>query len=195
MHLNVNMAGEIKTIQVDATDRVKRLQQKLRVTENLKESAVIKVIFKGKQLESHWSVFESGLKDGCTLHAVVVDSDGLIEVGHRCSMNGCNHMDFLPFKCQHCRKKFCSDHFSYKEHNCPCAPHVTVAIPSSTKSKAKRCVECRKKQMVPYYCNSCGSCVCMSHRYEAQHHCRDRRAQNALRHIDPHNNRTATCSA
>ena len=45
-------------------------------------------------------------------------SAGLLEVGHQCSSQYCNLVDFLPFKCQHCERKFCGEHYLPTSHNC-----------------------------------------------------------------------------
>ncbi|KAF7135884.1 hypothetical protein RHSIM_Rhsim08G0061400 [Rhododendron simsii] len=41
------------------------------------------------------------------------------DLGAHCQDPECNQLDFLPFKCDSCRKVFCLDHRSYKSHNCP----------------------------------------------------------------------------
>ena len=45
-------------------------------------------------------------------------STGLLAVGHQCSAQYCNLVDFLPFKCQHCEQKFCGEHYLPASHNC-----------------------------------------------------------------------------
>ncbi|KAI0322362.1 hypothetical protein OF83DRAFT_798272 [Amylostereum chailletii] len=42
----------------------------------------------------------------------------ILSVGHQCSSPTCLLVDFLPFKCQHCSKSFCGDHFLPAGHNC-----------------------------------------------------------------------------
>ncbi|KAH9816934.1 hypothetical protein DFH28DRAFT_927119 [Melampsora americana] len=40
-----------------------------------------------------------------------MNSNQLEEWGSHCSLSTCHALDFLPFKCQHCSKLYCSDHF------------------------------------------------------------------------------------
>lgn len=42
----------------------------------------------------------------------------LLAIGHQCSAQYCNLVDFLPYKCQHCEQKFCSEHRVPASHNC-----------------------------------------------------------------------------
>ncbi|KAL6994302.1 Zinc finger AN1 domain-containing stress-associated protein 12 [Sarracenia purpurea var. burkii] len=41
------------------------------------------------------------------------------DMGMHCQHTECNQLDFLPFKCDSCRKVFCLEHRSYKSHDCP----------------------------------------------------------------------------
>ncbi|KAG8214664.1 hypothetical protein J3R82DRAFT_9742 [Butyriboletus roseoflavus] len=43
----------------------------------------------------------------------------LLSVGQQCSESSCLLVDFLPFKCQHCSKNFCGEHFLVAAHHCP----------------------------------------------------------------------------
>lgn len=53
-----------------------------------------------------------------------MNSNQLEEWGSHCSLSTCHALDFLPFKCQHCTKLYCSDHFkpsirpSENSHQC-----------------------------------------------------------------------------
>lgn len=40
-------------------------------------------------------------------------------VGKHCSHDGCNQLDFLPYKCAACTKVFCQDHWKFEQHSCP----------------------------------------------------------------------------
>ncbi|KIO33423.1 hypothetical protein M407DRAFT_241041 [Tulasnella calospora MUT 4182] len=42
----------------------------------------------------------------------------LLAIGQQCSHPACSLVDFLPIKCQHCTKPFCSDHFKPDVHSC-----------------------------------------------------------------------------
>ncbi|KAF8442828.1 hypothetical protein L210DRAFT_3396343 [Boletus edulis BED1] len=43
----------------------------------------------------------------------------LLSIGQQCSESSCLLVDFLPFKCQHCSKSFCGEHFLVAAHHCP----------------------------------------------------------------------------
>ncbi|KAF4590821.1 hypothetical protein EYR40_009418 [Pleurotus pulmonarius] len=43
----------------------------------------------------------------------------LLSVGKQCSLQTCMLVDFLPFKCQHCSKSYCGEHFKIEAHKCP----------------------------------------------------------------------------
>ncbi|XP_057983492.1 zinc finger AN1 domain-containing stress-associated protein 12 [Malania oleifera] len=45
------------------------------------------------------------------------------DLGRHCQNPECNQLDFLPFKCDGCRKVFCLEHRSYKSHECPKSEH------------------------------------------------------------------------
>ncbi|KIJ54912.1 hypothetical protein M422DRAFT_24792 [Sphaerobolus stellatus SS14] len=42
----------------------------------------------------------------------------LLFVGQQCHKEQCYMVDFLPFKCDHCEHKYCSDHFKPGDHAC-----------------------------------------------------------------------------
>merc|ERR1712224_646526 len=120
-----------------------------------------------------------------TLHLVLRLRGGILELGERCDHPECRQLDFLPFKCRGCNLTFCLSHFKKADHACPSIPSVkslAVAPTTTTKKSAKkRCVVCKKKQLVPISCDSCSSCVCASHRFADDHDCASRRSRNALR--------------
>ncbi|KAL0579135.1 hypothetical protein V5O48_002867 [Marasmius crinis-equi] len=43
----------------------------------------------------------------------------LLSIGKQCTHASCNLVDFLPFKCQHCKQSFCQEHFKVEDHSCP----------------------------------------------------------------------------
>ncbi len=45
-------------------------------------------------------------------------STDLLSIGQQCSHPLCFLVDFLPFKCQHCQKSFCQEHFKVDVHKC-----------------------------------------------------------------------------
>lgn len=64
-----------------------------------------------------------------------------MEVGTHCNNPTCNRLDFLPIKCQYCKKTFCSDHFQLSNHDCP---HKS----SLDSSQIPTCPICKKQ--VPF---------------------------------------------
>ncbi|CAG8549942.1 7247_t:CDS:2 [Acaulospora morrowiae] len=46
----------------------------------------------------------------------------LFDVGRHCANPDCKQLDYLPIKCQYCKKSFCSEHSKPVEHNCADAP-------------------------------------------------------------------------
>ncbi|XP_076954239.1 zinc finger AN1 domain-containing stress-associated protein 12-like [Bidens hawaiensis] len=45
------------------------------------------------------------------------------DLGKHCQLSDCKQLDFLPFKCDGCRKVFCVEHRSYKSHECSNSYH------------------------------------------------------------------------
>eukprot|EP00898_Chlorokybus_atmophyticus_P007593 jgi/Chlat1/7835/Chrsp66S07283 len=43
------------------------------------------------------------------------------ELGKHCSYEGCQLVDFLPFDCDACKRIYCLDHRTYREHECSVA--------------------------------------------------------------------------
>ncbi|XP_072945636.1 AN1-type zinc finger protein 2A-like [Epargyreus clarus] len=50
-------------------------------------------------------------------------------IGKNCSYTSCNKLDFLPMKCDACKEVFCSDHFSYTNHECKESNARDVQVP------------------------------------------------------------------
>ncbi|XP_022663354.1 AN1-type zinc finger protein 2A-like [Varroa destructor] len=50
-------------------------------------------------------------------------------LGDHCSESSCNILDFLPIKCDACKKVFCLDHFAYTSHNCSQGHLGDVQVP------------------------------------------------------------------
>lgn len=49
-------------------------------------------------------------------------------IGEHCAHNGCGQLDFLPFKCDGCKRTFCLEHRSYQGHSCKAAGKDTQVI-------------------------------------------------------------------
>lgn len=50
-------------------------------------------------------------------------------LGENCSEKSCNKLDFLPMKCDSCKKIFCQDHFKYEKHSCEEGNKHNVQVP------------------------------------------------------------------
>ncbi|KAI6240053.1 AN1-type zinc finger protein 2B-like Protein [Aphelenchoides fujianensis] len=50
-------------------------------------------------------------------------------LGSHCAHPECNQLDFLPVKCNGCRKNYCNRHFTYESHDCSSGLRVDVQVP------------------------------------------------------------------
>ncbi|XP_042502981.1 zinc finger AN1 domain-containing stress-associated protein 12 [Macadamia integrifolia] len=50
------------------------------------------------------------------------------DLGKHCQHEDCHQLDFLPFKCDGCRKIFCLEHRSFKSHECPKSDHKSRKV-------------------------------------------------------------------
>jgi len=41
-----------------------------------------------------------------------------MSIGHHCAEKSCRQLDFLPFKCDHCKQDFCLQHRVPSQHSC-----------------------------------------------------------------------------
>ncbi|KAF8517417.1 hypothetical protein BU17DRAFT_49861 [Hysterangium stoloniferum] len=56
----------------------------------------------------------------------------LLFIGQQCHSETCYMVDFLPFKCDHCKESFCADHYKPGQHPCDkfdASKHDRVAPP------------------------------------------------------------------
>lgn len=51
------------------------------------------------------------------------------ELGKHCNQAACHQLDFLPVRCDACKKIFCSEHYKYDQHNCQAAHSKDVQVP------------------------------------------------------------------
>ncbi|PKC15638.1 hypothetical protein RhiirA5_370502 [Rhizophagus irregularis] len=109
-------------------------------------------------------------------------------IGENCSFKGCSQLDFLPFWCGSCGKKYCLDHRYPNSHECfrwsenekleehlksNCVLHLLSSIPI----EKQKCfiTECKNKSeggvMVYVVCDGCGEAFCLKHRHPPAHQC------------------------
>jgi len=53
----------------------------------------------------------------------------LPHIGDQCSEKACRQLDFLPVKCDGCKKSFCGQHWTYEGHTCPSPKLKDVQVP------------------------------------------------------------------
>mmetsp|Transcript_19047 Transcript_19047/g.31021 ORF Transcript_19047/g.31021 Transcript_19047/m.31021 type:complete len:189 (-) Transcript_19047:367-933(-) len=62
----------------------------------------------------------------------------LSHVGKHCSLKDCRQLDFLPFRCSHCKQSFCLGHRKPQDHQCkhytPPRPPVKAICKDCNKS-------------------------------------------------------------
>ncbi|RIA96015.1 hypothetical protein C1645_859812 [Glomus cerebriforme] len=109
-------------------------------------------------------------------------------VGDRCSFEGCEQLDFLPFRCGSCGKKYCLNHRYPTSHECfrwgeneklkeHLKSNCTLHLLSSTPTATKTCfiIGCKNTSeggvMVYVVCDGCGEVFCLKHRHPQTHQC------------------------
>ena len=98
----------------------------------------------------------------------------LLNVGKHCGFLGCNQLDFLPVKCNHCKNTFCKEHFSYLNHNCETWKALSDNNPSLVSNLEKfycKFTDCERYEETPIVCPKCDQNFCMQHRCEKDHEC------------------------
>ncbi|KAG9696158.1 AN1 zinc finger protein, partial [Aureobasidium melanogenum] len=110
-------------------------------------------------------------------------------IGAHCQMAFCHQLDFLPFKCESCKGKFCLDHRSETAHSCPnagawararAAQQRSTYTPSPKPSVLTHESQCSEPScktlintaLVPgVECDSCNRSYCTKHRLRESHDC------------------------
>ncbi|KAK5167112.1 uncharacterized protein LTR77_007842 [Saxophila tyrrhenica] len=113
-------------------------------------------------------------------------------IGSHCQMPFCHQLDFLPFKCESCKGKFCLDHRTESAHSCPQAGawarqrNQRSATPTSAYAGPKKptiltheqqCSSPTCKTLVNtpltsgVQCEKCNRTYCLKHRLTYDHDC------------------------
>lgn len=112
-------------------------------------------------------------------------------IGSHCQMSFCHQLDFLPFRCESCRGKFCLDHRSETAHSCPQAgawarrraantgashtptpkPSVLTHEQQCSHVSCKTLIDTLRTQGVQ--CEKCNRRYCLKHRFEEDHDCKN----------------------
>ena len=110
-------------------------------------------------------------------------------IGAHCQMPFCHQLDFLPFKCESCKSKFCLDHRSETAHSCTNAGAWARARAqqqaASYKPTPKPTVLTHEQQcsdpscktlintplVTGVHCPNCNRNYCLKHRFREEHAC------------------------
>ncbi|KAL9090500.1 MAG: hypothetical protein Q9165_005261 [Trypethelium subeluteriae] len=112
-------------------------------------------------------------------------------IGSHCEMPFCHQLDFLPFRCESCRGKFCLDHRTESAHSCPHAgewarrKREAQQSSSSSSSTPKPTIlnheqqcsspSCKTLINAPLtqgvHCPNCNRHYCLKHRMLEDHDC------------------------
>jgi len=100
----------------------------------------------------------------------------LTNLGAHCFWPECHQLDFLPVTCVHCKKQFCKEHYPSEAHQCQDKPDNVVEDISSLPAPDNFPCSvngCQKSELAPITCSHCKIQVCLSHRYQQSHQCRE----------------------
>ncbi|EME79558.1 uncharacterized protein MYCFIDRAFT_71172 [Pseudocercospora fijiensis CIRAD86] len=113
-------------------------------------------------------------------------------IGAHCQMPFCRQLDFLPFRCESCKGKFCGDHRTETAHSCPKAGEwarkraeanrgPTTNTPFASKpnilTHEQQCSEPSCKTLINtplvtgVHCDKCRRSYCLKHRFTYDHNC------------------------
>ena len=101
------------------------------------------------------------------------------ELGHHCSLRGCNQLDFVPFHCARCDNFYCRDHRLLDQHGCKSIHESTTTAENGTGTAPKleefkfMCSHpgCFVRERTLIQCPRCDRCFCMKHRLCEEHAC------------------------
>ncbi|KAF2836110.1 hypothetical protein M501DRAFT_1019317 [Patellaria atrata CBS 101060] len=110
-------------------------------------------------------------------------------IGAHCQMAFCHQLDFLPFRCESCKGKFCLDHRTESAHNCSNAgawararrqDSIGTYRPTQKPSLLNHEQQCSSpvcKTLVNtaltpgVHCSNCNRQYCLKHRMQEDHDC------------------------
>ena len=94
----------------------------------------------------------------------------LPHIGNNCII--CNKLDFLPFSCNKCNKKYCMDH---RLHGCEKLNNNIMNINKTNNktnnTKKYKCSQkvCKEKNTISQLCKKCNKYYCIKHRFHDEH--------------------------
>lgn len=95
-------------------------------------------------------------------------------LGAHCEYSLCGQQTYLPFTCQGCSHKFCTEHAKALDHKCPSSHKEQpkpVIKPIKSKKKEKKCRRRGCKKLSCIQCENCFKRYCMFHRHSDDHKC------------------------
>ncbi|KAK4548210.1 hypothetical protein LTR36_010079 [Oleoguttula mirabilis] len=114
-------------------------------------------------------------------------------IGAHCQMTFCHQLDFLPFRCDSCKGKFCLDHRTETAHQCPKAGEwarrrvqaqqtssnraYTPTPKPSILTHEQQCSDPACKTLINtplvtgVHCDKCNRSYCLKHRLTYEHNC------------------------
>ncbi|KAF2159330.1 hypothetical protein M409DRAFT_30206 [Zasmidium cellare ATCC 36951] len=113
-------------------------------------------------------------------------------IGAHCQMTFCRQLDFLPFRCESCKGKFCLDHRSETAHQCPKAGEWARKRADANRGPASRYTPSPKPSILTHeqqcsepscktlintplvtgvQCDKCNYSYCLKHRFTNDHNC------------------------
>ncbi|KAK4956093.1 hypothetical protein LTR28_005970 [Elasticomyces elasticus] len=126
-------------------------------------------------------------------HTYSTMSVGDVEaIGAHCQMPFCHQLDFLPFRCESCKGKFCLDHRSETAHLCSNAgawararTGITTADLRATTTPQRPTLLTHEQQcsspscktlintplVTGVHCANCNRTYCLKHRFREEHEC------------------------
>ncbi|RKF59917.1 AN1-type zinc finger protein 1 [Golovinomyces cichoracearum] len=110
-------------------------------------------------------------------------------IGAHCTLNSCNRLDFLPFKCESCRNVYCLEHRSENSHNCSKAGEwaarrrkgdlssYPLRVDKNMKETERKCASLKCQTTIgtslstSVHCSFCNQHYCLRHRMKDDHDC------------------------
>lgn len=113
-------------------------------------------------------------------------------IGAHCGYEYCHQLDFLPFRCQSCGGKYCSDHRTEDGHRCPNKGAWAqrkretntsgITLPTTEKPSLLTTQQCgspvcktfvNTSQNLGVHCSTCNRTYCLKHRFPEEHDCKN----------------------
>ncbi|SMQ51189.1 unnamed protein product [Zymoseptoria tritici ST99CH_1A5] len=121
-----------------------------------------------------------------------MDTGDVEAIGAHCQMDYCRTLDFLPFRCESCKGKFCSDHRTETAHSCshagewakrralanqgprsnlPFTPKPSILTHEQQCSSPSCKTLINTPLVTGVHCEKCRRDYCLKHRFTYDHDC------------------------